>query len=660
MLPTASHATVRWTVRVLTLAGAVAALHLVASSHATDDSLFEEPALEVVLYDRPQESYRFPRYNSLDVLTQRNDNNRSGTSHWPGLNQHSIQHFQKIGEIPVDSQEVVTAQPLYARSVLVNNVRQDVVIIATSTNTVYAVTPHPPFTRLWAPVRLGEALSTDPTQKPLPDCDIAPNAAFSQAPAPEGQRKMGYVGIEATPVVDVANNRVLVGYKTSDFQQRLAAIDLNNGLFSSVLVTPPMGEEKDRFKQQDWARLHRNRASLLLADGVVYLAFSSLCEGSQPLMHGSILAFDARTLDRVGEFEVSAPYADGGGIWQGGSGPAADTDGNIYFVTGNRRLPGPCLVGIQDLLPPDTATLSNSVVRLQVHKHSLRRDQRHLKAGYELTLSLRGYFTPYRRSLEDCGDLDLGSSGPLLISETPFLVTGGKEGLVYVLDRTDMGEFARAGPPWDAAGARHMWTSLTHSQVPADDLKRDHAYQKLTVGENTYDPDYSASDLMKWPHIHGTPAFARFEGRHAYMFVWPEKDTIKRYEWDGRHFNRNPLRGKEHAPPNLSDKLNGMPGGMLSVNVDPNGPGLGVVLAALKACVSMKYSEPWDDPNLGYPRCDASQDRGILLAYDPFTLKLVWSNLGESYYFSKFVPPTVAAGRIFLPTASGKVLVYGP
>ena len=75
----------------------------------------------------------------------------------------------------------------------------------------------------------------------------------------------------------------------------------------------------------------------------------------------------------------------------------------------------------------------------------------------------------------------------------------------------------------------------------------------------------------------------------------------------------------------------------------------GVVFASVKIC---------DEP--GYEACSFAQKRGILRAYDPFTMREVWSNRPDNYWYSKFVPPTIAAGRVFLPTASGKVLIYGP
>ena len=93
-----------------------------------------------------------------------------------------------------------------------------------------------------------------------------------------------------------------------------------------------------------------------------------------------------------------------------------------------------------------------------------------------------------------------------------------------------------------------------------------------------------------------------------------------------------------------------MPGGMVSVNVDHSGSGLGVVFASVKIC-----SEPQ------YPECTISQDFGALRAYDPFTMRQVWNDTSDpdKYWFAKLVPPTIANGRVFLATASGKVLIYG-
>jgi hypothetical protein len=57
----------------------------------------------------------------------------------------------------------------------------------------------------------------------------------------------------------------------------------------------------------------------------------------------------------------------------------------------------------------------------------------------------------------------------------------------------------------------------------------------------------------------------------------------------------------------------------------------------------------------------------MLRAFDPITLEELWNNqvdvhardTDKDYWFSKFVPPTIANGRVYLATMSQRVLVYG-
>ena len=215
---------------------------------------------------------------------------------------------------------------------------------------------------------------------------------------------------------------------------------------------------------------------------------------------------------------------------------------------------------------------------------------------------------------------------------------------------------------------------------------------------------------LPWPHIHGTPVFARFQNDAQFLFVWPEKDRLKRFTFNGTLFDPKPLESGAIAPPLplpngnhypifcpgphpdrpcacphgpqdlhplcLNMTGTGMPGGMLAVNIDGDS-GQGVLFAAIQRC-----AEDLDPGFQGHPCVD--QRLGSLRAYDPFTLKEVWNDCGtgpslpgdcnlghtgtpdhtDDYYFAKFVPPTVAGGRVFLATASppgipGKVIVYG-
>ena len=91
-----------------------------------------------------------------------------------------------------------------------------------------------------------------------------------------------------------------------------------------------------------------------------------------------------------------------------------------------------------------------------------------------------------------------------------------------------------------------------------------------------------------------------------------------------------------------------MPGGILSVSANGNTTGTGIVWAS-------------------HPLSSANQAvvPGILDAYDASDLtKELWNskqNEGRDDVgnFAKFCPPTIANGKVYMATFSGKVIVYG-
>jgi hypothetical protein len=172
---------------------------------------------------------------------------------------------------------------------------------------------------------------------------------------------------------------------------------------------------------QPW--LYKERAGLLLLNGVVYTAWSSHCDGGN--YHGWIIAYDAATLGRVAAY-TATPNWDAGSFWQGGAAPAADASGNIYAVSAN---------GTFD------ANLGGSDFGDSV-----------LKLASGSGLGVADYFTPYNAGALDDKDLDLGSSGALLLPDgvgsaahPHLLVTGSKLGTVYLLDRDHLGHFQPNG-----------------------------------------------------------------------------------------------------------------------------------------------------------------------------------------------------------------------
>ena len=221
-------------------------------------------------------------------------------------------------------------------------------------------------------------------------------------------------------------------------------------------------------------------------------------------------------------------------------------------------------------------------------------------------ISVGDWFTPYRKIWLDQEDLDLGASGLVLIPGTPFLFGGGKEGLIYVLDRDNMG---RLDPDfWTndvytcPANFKPCLTVNDTDATKPDDPAKDRVRQKFQAG-TTQDPAVGSPKMrgqhwIDWPHIHGAPAFARFS-TFAAMYVWPEKDHLKSFMWlDTGKFDTAPKQSA--LPPAPFGRPNLMPGGMISVAVDPMTRDGGVVFASV------------------YARSDGTD--GILHAVDPITL----------------------------------------
>ena len=311
------------------------------------------------------------------------------------------------------------------------------------------------------------------------------------------------------------------------------------------------------------------------------------------------------------------------------------------------------------------------------------------------------WFVPYRKIWHDQKDLDLGAGGVVLIPSTQYLVQSGKEGILYVLDRGNLGKFD-GNPPFDPQTIKRQTNGDPGTR---DEFNRDHVVQKIRVGINQYcehflkslyclhdspqegpklDPSAFQSGVsmdawIAWPHVHGTPVFGKFADGRAFMYIWPEKDHLKSYSWSGTRFD---LRSKVAtrlpdnrlavlAPPYLQDHTAavGMPGGMLSLTIDPSQRAGGVLFASVQRCRASDAD--FSRRECSFTLCEdpeqcKEQHYGSLRAFDAITMKELWNNQrgpstaeDANYLFAKFVPPTIANGRVFLATASNRVLVYG-
>jgi hypothetical protein len=218
------------------------------------------------------------------------------------------------------------------------------------------------------------------------------------------------------------------------------------------------------------------RAALLLANGQVFLTWGSSCDVGP--YHGWVMAYDKHTLSRTALLNTS-PGASESGIWQSDNGPAADDRGNVYVATGNGKFDA----------SKNGRDYGDSVLRLRIEN------------GNPV---VSDYFTPSNEEALNSRDADVGSGGPMLLPDSHLLLTGGKNGVLYVLDRDRMGHYQTGG--------------------------NSHAVQTLTLGHGIYSaPAYwhghvyaLASDdyLSDFFLDHGLLA-GRLAGRGTHLFGNP-------------------------------------------------------------------------------------------------------------------------------------------
>ena len=265
-------------------------------------------------------------WSQVNVLTHHNDNRRTGANlHETDLTVASVkQKFGKLWTLFADGQ--IVAQPLYVSGLQVDGKGTfNAVIVATMHNTIYAY---------------------DADKKPtLPQSqDALIWAQWLGQPQPE---KFGFdswntnfpeYGIVSTPVIDDARTTMYVvsWHNDNGGQFRLHAIDLTKAPFPGPGFPPidyrekvkPVPVIKASVPKPGGGQLkldttqQKQRAALLLDNGVLYLGFSTNLETGGTL-HGWLLAYDAATLKQKAVWNVT-PTKINGGIWQAGSGPAAD------------------------------------------------------------------------------------------------------------------------------------------------------------------------------------------------------------------------------------------------------------------------------------------------------------------------------------------------
>ena len=335
--------------------------------------------------------------------------------------------FGKLFSCPVDG--AIYAQPLWVANLAINGGTHNVVLVATTHDSVYAFDADiSPCVTYWRKPLLG-AGETFVDFNDVGTGDIQPD-----------------IGIIGTPVIDAATNTLYVVSKsktsntscapaTSCFQ-RLHALSLSDGNersgspvnITSAISVPGVGDGSSGGNVAFNTLRQNQRPGLVLLNGVVYVAWAS--HGDIPPYHGWVIGYDKSTLARVATFNAN-PNGGYAGIWMAGGAPAADALGNLYFLTGN---------GTFDA-DSGGSDYGDSTVKLST------------SGG----LSVANYFTPANQSSLQGSDNDHGSGGAAILVDQPstaphqhLVIGGGKEGNLFLLDRDNMGGYGANFSPADS------------------------------------------------------------------------------------------------------------------------------------------------------------------------------------------------------------------
>jgi outer membrane protein assembly factor BamB len=206
------------------------------------------------------------------------------------------------------------------------------------------------------------------------------------------------LGITSTPVYDQADGLVYVVAETSGYNHTLFGLSAANGAVTVERYLPtPDGQQ--RYDQQ--------RPALTIGDGRVYVGFGGLFGDCGPY-RGSVVGVPLSGQGALVSYMT--PTEKGGAVWATG-GPVVGPGGDLWVSTGNGATTG-------QSRPYDG---SDSVSRLS-----------------HLNLRRVSFFAPSTGAADNAGDLDLGSTQPVLAAgDATFIV--GKRGVGYLLYTPSMG-----------------------------------------------------------------------------------------------------------------------------------------------------------------------------------------------------------------------------
>ena len=462
-------------------------------------------------------------------------------------------HFGKLFSRRVD--DSIYALPLIVPNLIISGQRHNVMFVASMGNTVYAFD------------------ADDPAQsEPLWSRNLG-------TPAP-GDSWIGptHHGILGTPFVDVPTGTLYVValvLNDNEYNLWVNALDIYNGsqkYNSPQLLSFPFAGPEGTLTNVKGAL---QRAGLLMVNDVLYIAFANIVPDPTDQhwsQEGFVQTFNARDLkQRLAVFQTT-PSGRKGGIWQAGRGIATDGLGNIYISTAGGSYDG-------------VSNFGSSTLKLSGP-----------------SLKPADWFTPNNHEYLFLNNIDMSAGGVTLIPNSPLMFAGGKEGVIFLLNRNDMGklEGANGGP-----------------------------LQRFQAGKGCGQKD-CAQTL-------GTAFWGR--QNDGVLYVWDRRDVLRAYNFVNNRFVTTPAAVSAAKP--------GMTGGP-TVSANGSDVSSGIVWAVTTQSTRSGGTPP--GTLRAFRASDVSQE---IYNTDRNSAR---DALGD---FIKFAPPVIANGKVYVSTQTKAVSVYG-
>ena len=409
-------------------------------------------------------------------------------------------------------------------------------------------------------------------------------------------------------------------------------------------------------------------AALAIVQGALIVCFGTIKETAKAA-RGWVIAID------IAKWEVAATWCStargiGGGIWMSGAGPAIQSDGSIWVVTGNGDFDG-------------KLDFAESVVRLRYTPAS---------PGSGASIKVTGSWTPWTDDGRTGGnpegegaaataaivarfsahpmpsnfrivphlarlgfraeemasgawsDQDVGASGIVLVEKSGIALVSSKDGILYTINLNSPGNTT---PP-----------DLVPAKAPANYAKLACAPILYTYFDPNIDPATPKPQTLNrlsgnvTHHLHGTPVYWQSAAHGQMHFCGGENGNLRAWSLAANKHSNYLGCAAAVASADAQVPPGGMPG--WSISLSANGNNDGVIWAMI----------PYGDANLNLTN-------GRLLAYDAANLAKFADGSGEivplwdsqdwnwNFLHPKFNRPIAVDGKVIVPTYSGQVLVLG-